>query len=544
MAELTLQSADGSRERYPLSRPSTVIGRSRQSDIVLPDPSLSRRHAEIEHQQDGFYLRDLGSTNGTRLNGMAVTQAVRLTAGDRITLGDVLLDFLSEATPAEDAGVQDVMAFSGRRLSDPDTWDRLDDAVGRQRKLVELLTRAAQSLLAHGAIEDLFGFVLDQVMEAIPAERGAILMLEGEPARLAMKACRSWASDQEGTLRVSRSISQRVIERQVSLLLPKVLEDQEFRSRSSIINLGIRSAICAPLWLSDANEERVIGLVYLDTLSESHVFSHEDLRVLTALANLAASKIETARLFRESLEKRRIEQDLRMAAELQRSLLPRAAPDLPGYSLAGGTIPCRQVAGDYFDFFWDGSELRFALADVSGKGAGAALMSTSLRMTVRSVWDGPSLADAVARTNQALCHDLPGGYRYVSFFVGGLDPRSGRLRYVNAGQTPPLLAHTSGAVESLATGGMVLGLFEEVTYEEGTADLAPGDALLAFSDGVRDAWNPAEEEFGVERLRTMVLERRGDDAQTLANAISVALDTHIGSARALDDRTLIVVKRS
>lgn len=546
MAELSVQGSNGSRERFPLKRDRITIGRSRESDIALPDQWLSRRHAEIRRKGEQFYLHDLGSKNGTLLNGSRINEEALLKPGDRISLGEYTLTFSWDEPkdPEEDSGEFEAYAYPARRLSDLDTRTAVNaEAVARQSRLLSILTRTASALLSHWSLEDLFKFVLDQLFEAIPAERGAILLLEGEPPALVMKACRA-CEGPEGSPRVSRSITRRVLEQRVSLLLPRVMDDSELASKESILNLGIRSAICAPLWLAgdSGDADEVIGIVYLDSMEESRAFNEEDLRILTALANLAASRIETAKLLEESLEMRTLERDIRMAAEIQLGLLPRSAPEVPGYSLVGSTIPCRAVGGDYYDFVLEGGRLHFALADVSGKGTGAALLTTALRAAVRSHWTENSITEAMARVNRNVCQNVPDN-RYITFFLARLDPASGQLSYVNAGQNPPLLVRAAGEVETLAEGGTVLGLFEAAQYAAGMAELRPGDTLLAFSDGVTETFNDASEEFGEQRLRRAVLEGRSSGAAELRDEILKRLDEFSGGAKATDDRTMVVLRR-
>ena len=317
-----------------------------------------------------------------------------------------------------------------------------------------------------------------------------------------------------------------------------------FKSEDSILASGIRTAMCAPLWFTATGEgkDSVIGLVYVDSLQHSHSFGEDDLRVLTALANVAAAKIENVRLLEESLEKRHMEEDMRLAAEIQTGLLPRGAPDVPGYELVGINQPCRTVGGDYYDFATEDGRLFIALGDVSGKGTGAALLMTVLRAAVRAHWMEESLADAVARINRTVCQNVPSN-KFVTFFVATLDPASGQVTYVNAGHNPPLLIRDGAEVELLQEGGMVLGLFEGVPYEAGRADMRPGDTLLAYSDGVTETWSPEGDEFGAEKLSDFAVDRHGLDAQALQDEILREIARFEAGARATDDRTLVVLRR-
>jgi serine phosphatase RsbU (regulator of sigma subunit)/pSer/pThr/pTyr-binding forkhead associated (FHA) protein len=548
MAEISVQAADGSRERYPLHKNRVTIGRSRDSDIFLPDQWLSRQHAEILQKPDGYYVSDLGSKNGTLLNGGRIHEEQRLRAGDIITLGEHTLTFSLGGEPGDDDTEADsdpigTRVFSARELSDIKTKPAIDATeLARQNRVLGVLSRAAGSLVRHRSLDEIFQMVLNLLFEAVPAERGAILLLEGAPPQLVLKAARNRAG--KPITGVSRSIARRVLEQRVSILLPNVMEDEVLSHQVSILGAGIRSAVCAPLWFTAdfAEQDAVIGLVYLDTRAHTSSFTEDDLQIVTALANVAAAKIENVRLLEESLEKRRLEQDMKMAAEIQKGLLPGAAPDIPGYDLAGSNRPSRSVGGDYYDFALDGGRLLFALGDVAGKGTGAALLMAVLRAAVRGHWAEGTGAEAMARINRTVCQNVTEG-KYVTFFLGRLDPASGRLAYVNAGHNPPLLIRAGGAVETLTEGGMVLGLFETVPYAEGTADLRRGDTLLVFSDGITEAMNPADEEFGETRLVALAVKTREGTAEDLQAGILAALETYSPGTRASDDRTLIILKR-
>ena len=352
-------------------------------------------------------MSDLKSKNGTLLNGEPVREWRRLRPGDVITLGEHTLTFCAESAEEEEEErePEGTRVFSVKELSAINTRPAIDPTeLQRQNRVLAILSKAASELVVHRPLDELFELVLDLLLEAVGAERGAILLLEGGPPHPVIKASRSRSGDP--LTRVSRSIARRAIEERVSLLLPNVLEDARFKSEDSILASGIRTAMCAPLWFTATGEGRdsVIGLVYVDSLQHSHAFTEDDLRVLTALANVAAAKIENVRLLEESLEKRRMEEDMRMAAEIQNGLLPREAPRVPGWDLAGCNRPCRTVGGDYYDFAIEDGRLLLALGDVSGKGTGAALLMTVLRAAVRGALDG-AVARRRRRAHQP--HRLP-----------------------------------------------------------------------------------------------------------------------------------------
>ncbi len=543
MAELKIQTADGSRERFPLSKPRITIGRARSSDVFLPDQWLSRHHAAIEQRLGSYYLLDLGSKNGTLLNGERVSGDRRLRDGDVITLGEHLLAFSLE-DELEERPPEGTRVFSAKELSDIKTKPSIDpEELARQNRILGVLSEAAKQLIVHRPIDELFEKVLDLLFEAVPAERGAIMLLEGTPPEPTIKASRS---RQGGPIaRLSRSIVRRVLEKKEALLISSVMDDASFSKQDSILATGIRSAMSAPLWYTatGSEEDEVIGLVYVDSLMASHSFSEEDVRILTALANVAAAKIENARLLEENLEKRVLEEEMRTAAEIQRGLLPDHAPTVPGYGVVGSNRPCRTVGGDYYDFGMDGGRLHFALGDVSGKGTGAALLMTVLRAAVRGHWGEGEPAEAVSRINRTVCQNVTPG-KYVTFFMGRLDPDTGSVAYVNAGHNPPIVVRADGSLDTLTTGGVVLGLFDEGEYEQATTRLGPGDVLVVFSDGVTETWNRDDVEFGDARLAELIRQGREMDAAALEAEILRELDRFSQGTKATDDRTLIVIKRN
>jgi phosphoserine phosphatase RsbU/P len=545
MAEIRIESADGASRRVTLDKERVTIGRSRENDVFLPDQWLSRQHAEVRTRGDGYVLVDLGSKNGTLLNGSRLSGEQGLKDGDLITIGEHRLVFSLGASDETDDDIEPIgtRIFPAREISDVVTKPVEDPGeLVRQNRLLRTLSQAASDLLVHRSLDELFARILELLLDAVPAERAAILLVEAGSAQPVIKASKSRAG--APITKVSRSIARRALQERVSLLLPNLLEDQAFKTQDSILASGIRSALCAPLWFTGEIAERdaVIGLVYLDSMQRSHSFTEDDIRVVTAVANIAAVQIENVRLLEENIEKRQLEDDMKKAAEIQRRLLPDGPPILPGYDVAGSNHPCRSVGGDYFDYVQTGGQLYLALGDVSGKGTGAALLMTVLRAAVRAHWTEYEPAEAVGRINRTVCQNVPDG-KYATFAMARLDPESGEIRYVNAGHNPPILVRADGRIEELKEGGMVLGMFEPVPYVHGDAHLDPGDTLVIFSDGVSETWDKQGEEFGEERLARTIAASRGLRAAAIEAGILAEIDAFSGGAKATDDRTLIVLKR-
>ncbi len=543
--ELLLRSSEGER-RIKVERERTTLGRSRDADIFIPDQWLSRMHAEILFDHGGLVIADLGSKNGTLVNGSRIQGPTPLRKGDQIKLGDHTVTVqwnIGEEDTEDDIQAVGTKVFSVKTLQEGvlKAPSSAEDLV-RKNRVLTVLSGAAAALLAHKPLSETFDQILDILFGAVEAERGAIAIFEGPPGAQLPEVKASKTRRGEPILRVSRSISRRCLKEQVSILLPNVLEDVALQSQQSIVTTGIRSAMCAPLWHSDSGKESVIGVVYLDSRERTHTFSEEDLELVTALASVAAAKIENARLLEESLEKRRLEEDMRVAAEIQRSMLPKASPVIEGYDVAAGTEPCRAVGGDYFDFHVTKDRLTFVLGDVSGKGTGAALIMTILRAAVRDHWLDPDLMVALREMNNLITQNVPAN-KYVTFFLGRLEIATGRLEYVNAGHNAPILSRGSGAVERLQTGGMVLGLFEDVSYERGWTQLDPHDRLIVFTDGFSETWNSKGEELGEEGLTNFVLDMPGTSANVMKEHLLRKADEFAEGLKATDDRTIIVVCR-
>jgi serine phosphatase RsbU (regulator of sigma subunit) len=561
MPQISIRSG-GIDRRIPLGG-RTIIGRAENSHVRLADRSLSRHHAEIHEREGHSWLVDLGSTNGTFVNGARLDRARALRDGDVIGLGEMTIVFHEELTRAPvEAQAGDVFDHEPTRVTAPSRALEapaaraypLHDLVRRATRrstghaeplpgarVLGILSQASGALLSHHPLPELFERILDLVLSAIPAERAAIMLLDGDPPQPVIRARRS--REGAGVLdHVSDAIARRVIDNHVGLLLPDVMEDERLRSRHSIVAGAIRGAMCVPLWVAAAAGEptRVLGLVYLDSRAPEPGFNETDLEILTMLANVAAAKLETARLLEESLEKRRLEEDLRLAADIQTRVLPRVAPAVPGFDVAASTRPCRTVGGDYFDLLLVGDTLHLGLGDVSGKGLGAAMLMIALRSAVRAHWATGSLAEATARINAAFHQDVPDD-KYATFFIARLDTTTGALAYVNAGHNRPLLVRADGSCESLAPGGTALGMFGSAIYEEATTTLGPGDALLVFSDGVSETWPDAER--ADTELCELVRRGRALDAAALQREIYAAVD-RLGPPRAPDDRTLMLLKRA
>jgi sigma-B regulation protein RsbU (phosphoserine phosphatase) len=288
------------------------------------------------------------------------------------------------------------------------------------------------------------------------------------------------------------------------------------------------------------------GLILLGPRIRGNAYTERDLQFVSSLGNLAIISIENVRLFKEALEKQRLEEDLKIAREIQQGLLPLDLPRVPGYELAAVNVSSRQVGGDYYDaVLLTDHQLALAIGDVSGKGTPAALLMSNVQAALRALAPlGQSIQETTGRINDLTCRNT-GGDKFITLFWGILDTVTHVFTYVNAGHNYPFLLRGSGAIERLEEGGMILGIMATaVPYAEGTVVLRPGDVLFMFTDGVSEAMNSNGEDLTEEKLQEMLTSVRSLSASQIIREVTRGIEEHVGGAPQADDLTMLVLKRT
>ena len=536
--ELLIYTPDGKTRTLALDRDRFTVGRSSASELCYPeDAGLSRQHLALEKVGETWTVRDMNSKNGTFVNGNRITEPYSLGPDDRVTAGHLTISFAEKVSPPV---TNTVVFVEGASTTSPSTTvvASLQGVLSQEKEIeggmqMRALIRVGRELSGNLPLSDLFNLIMNLSIEAVGAARGVLMTLEGD--ELVVRAARG-----EG-FRISSAVRDRVIKEKASLLVRDARLDEAFAGRMSIVQQQIRSMLAAPLQTDD----RVIGLIYLDSPHFVHEFTKDDLNLLTVMANVAAIRIEHTRLAEVEQAERMHAKELEQAAEIQRKLLPVNAPSVPGVDLAGYNAPCRTVGGDYFDFLpYPDGRVALLVGDVAGKGMPAALLMSSLQARVQVLFDEPAdLAALVTRLNRIINSNCPAN-RFISFFIGVLDPKTGQLNYVNAGHNPPLLARRDGTVEKLDCTGLILGIMPSARYEQQTVTLQPGDIVVLFSDGVTEASRPdVDEEFGEERLAQAVFKLRDLPAKSIIEAINQQVQEFTVGSPPADDITLVIAKR-
>lgn len=537
-AEFTVYTPLLSPTHYSFGHETVTIGRSSDCAIPVRDRYLSRHHAEIIPDAGRWLLKDLGSANGTYLNGTRVEKQKQLKPGDRIRVGDTEIVFHSE--PATDR-VQIAESKISATISIPvHQIEKAPEVTKSTMERVRILNSLAIELIEDQPFDDLFGFILDRIMDHLQPSRAAIGLLAENTLSLVKVEVRRREKSDTSELTISRTLLDEVVEKRNALAFTDIFASEKLSRAQSIIMQGIHSVLCAPLLIG----ERVVGVLYVDFLFNQRTISEEDVKLVAQIARFAAIKLENTRLREEAIKRQLLDEELKTAYVVQRRLLPEAPPQIEGYNFAGVNRPCRSVSGDYFDFVVrpDGS-LYFVIADVSGKGVTAALLMAGLQAAFRIYTkDDPSPKELVSRLNETLKENLPQS-KFITMFAGRLDPKSGVIEYTNAGHNPPLRVGGNG-VEELSTTDLLLGMFTHAEYQTQKMQLEPGDALVLFTDGLCEAENDAREEFGAPRLSEALATLHRRPAQVIAHELEQAVARFSDGQPMSDDVTLVVVSRN
>lgn len=530
-ARLVVTDALG-RRIVPIDKPLMTFGRRTESDVRLSGGDVSRLHAELVFDSGTATLRDCGSKFGTFVNGEQITERL-LKNGDALRFGRT-----------EDMQVVYLIGEQGS------TVEKSAVTAASELRQMSALLEGLRALGSGRVLDEVLALVLDSAIEVTGAERGFI-MLANPQRHLEFKLARSRGKVTLSgrTFDTSRKIPEEVFVTGEQRIVEDLLDGNLAPFHTGTVALGIRHVLCTPLRLVRYVEraeqrvaEEIIGVLYLDSRERGALKSEAARTALDTLSAEAALAIENARLYREALEKAKFEQELRVAAGIQQALLPPASRQGAFFTTAGLSVPCRSVGGDFFDYVdLPNGPFGFILGDVAGKGSPAALLAAAAMGMFSAEANYQDCASPVmARLNRGLFRRNIDG-RFLTAFYGILNP-DGRLLYSNAGHNAPILLSGGGDVRRLEAGGTVLGLFEGSTYAEECLELQPDDVVVLFSDGVTEALNVQNEEFGDGRLIACLQSIREASPQAVLEHVLHELRAFCGDAIQTDDITMVLVK--
>lgn len=411
----------------------------------------------------------------------------------------------------------------------------------RRHAVIELSTivEATKRLNSTLDLAELLNIILQLTTRHTGAERGTVFLVDHE--RNEIWSLVGLGLDQhEIRLPVNRGIAGWVAQHGESVNLPDAYADPRFESEIDLrLGFRTRSILCLPIRNKDGETIGVLQLLN----KRSGAFTPADEAMLRAISDHVALALENAQLHRELLHKQRMERDLALARSIQLGLLPESPPQLEGFDIAVSHRPSLEVGGDYYDFIRLAPDTTLTVvADVEGKGVGSAMVMANLQATLHALLAHlHSLERLVESLNDMILTDTR-GQKYMTMFVGLLDQPHRTLHYVNAGHVPPAVVRANGGIEYLREGGMVVGLFPSVHFDRGHVRLEPGDIVVACTDGITEANNPQEEEFGQERLVDLVARERALPASEIVQTVLTEVDRFSRGGTHEDDRVILILK--
>jgi serine phosphatase RsbU (regulator of sigma subunit)/pSer/pThr/pTyr-binding forkhead associated (FHA) protein len=549
---LEVTAPDASRERVAVTQFPFNIGRGGEGEnaLQLSDGRISRRCAAIVADGSGYRLDDRGNRYGLFVNGEKVEQQRSLREGDVITFGvDGSYQIVFRLGSAPEQAPQESVVNLLTRIGSLSDFTGGATASGLSR--LNLLLEATSLLHSQLPLDSVLGTMLDHAISITHADRG--LLIDPDAAgklRVHLARGKKGESLPPETLNPSQTAINQAISRQSSVITEDLnLAGLDLKAAESVVVQGLRAVVAIPLYASsrstaDTGAERergqLLGVIYLDS---RHIaaFSALDRQILDALAVQAASILDNARLVERERERQRLEQELSIARTIQQALLPHGLNDFPHLAVTGVHHPCTEVGGDYFDVV-PVSEDRTAIliADVSGKGLGAALLTTMLQGALSGMTMGADPVKVFNHINKFLCRHAEVG-RYATMFIGMLG-RDGMLEYIKAGHPSPLLLRQGEVSELYTEGSFPVGLIPDAEYTSARLQLEPEDTLVLFSDGVTEAENPGRELFEVEGLSKALTGQQAVPVEALKQSILDAVQVFTRGAKQSDDLTLLVVR--
>jgi phosphoserine phosphatase RsbU/P len=543
-AVLEVIAPDAPRRSIPITQSPFLIGRGRGTgnQLQLSDARVSRSAVAILFD-DRYYVEDRGQRGGILLNGKKIAKHV-LEDGDVITFGVDASHQIIFRTSSSNTSVDQLLS----RIENITHGDSSPGGLSR----INLLLEATMLLHSQLPLDAVLGTMLDHAMAVTDAERGLLLEAD-QSGSLRMRLAR-------GHKRVplplesfspSQTAVRLAVQRQSSVITEDFnRDDLNLQGAQSIITQRLRAVVAIPLYamsrvnsaesLIRAERGQFLGILYLDSRRPA-AFSKLDRQILDAIASEAASILDNARLVERERERQRMEQELSIARDIQQALLPRSFRDFSHLAITGTSSPCLAVGGDYFDVFpLSDDRTAFLIADVSGKGLGAALLTTMLQGALSGMKMGADPAQVFNHINRFLCEHSEVG-RYATMFFGILD-RDGRLEFVNAGHPSPLLVRASEVDEPFTEGGFPVGLIPDASYVASCVVLRPGDTLVLYSDGVTEAADPDDQMFGVSRLRELLIGQHDAPLEALKRTILEAVRSFVRGADQADDITLLLTR--
>ncbi|HPC15167.1 MAG TPA: SpoIIE family protein phosphatase [Candidatus Hydrogenedentes bacterium] len=529
---------------------SIIIGRTPDCGFVINDPSASRHHVEIVAHGTVFNWRDLGSTNGTILNGTRMIEG-ELRHGDKITIGATVLRFEIEAdTPARPTPKSS--AVSESTLTFGTDFNPSAQQGHSPAELLEAAYSVLNAISSNYETCSLQDQILETTMKAIRGQHGGIFFAgEGENQLAPCPVCHKVHTIREGRLervnvdavRISRTAARRVLTGGESVLYRDKITDSDLNMADSVMALNLRSIMCVPL----RAKSKILGILYVDADRENHTYSRDDLLLCAAVGNGAGLAIENASMHQQILERQRIEQEIAHAWMIQQGFLIREWPTAGTgrFEVYGETRPARVAGGDFYDFVHvDADHAGILIGNVSGKGVPTSLsMAQLLAEFRRCAHYVVSPVEVLKSLNADLVKQSPNS-TFCTLCYLTVNLATGRTLCANAGHHPALLIRPDGVELAGHASGQPAGVSASPTWVDAEWNLSAGDTVLLYTNGVVSArHSESGDELGIEGLARIARNFHAHPPRGLIEAVNDAVTAYCAPARPHDDCTMIALRR-
>lgn len=565
MAQIIVMDGPGVGTTFELGAGNT-LGRGSNCNIRLESSGIKEEQSTIRRKGNGYVIAPISGSE-VLVNGQVVRQERKLVHGDMITLADVMLLYGEEnenkneavgqpvaTTPASTLPVEDVAddtekpTIKSRQKFYKDTKDAIQGMTDTKHtsRNMEVLLKVTNAIMSKLELKELLQQLLDIVFEELPADRGTIFLRDIKANKLWPMASKKRPEvKQTDKIMASRTMLKEVMESKEGVLTKDAAKDERFQMGLSIAAQQIHAAICVPLV---GKNEEVLGAIHIDATRADRIFTEEHLRLVTAIAMQASLAIENALLVQQLGEKKRIEQELVIASNIQMQLLPKSLPQIGGVEVYGLMIPAKEVGGDYYDFVVseDKGRLYTCIGDVSGKGVPAGLVMVMARCFFRPlILSHESTKKILEELNKFLVADTRKDM-FMSMLVIKWDVKEQIFSWTGAGHEHLLVYRgNTKKCEAIRAGGIVLGMMKKADrfFKEQTLALGPGDAIILYTDGVTEALNAQNQMFELNRVIQLVEKYGHLPAEKICNSILEELKKFMGSAAQYDDITIVAIRK-
>ncbi|MFQ5863864.1 MAG: SpoIIE family protein phosphatase [bacterium] len=537
-AKLRVSQGNGLNQTYYLFSKKYKIGRGANNDVVIEDSSVSRYHAEISLQRGYFYFKDNGSKNGSLINSQRVTQK-RLVHLDCIQLGNAVIHFYDEKNNPLyfDAGIQ--------------TEEYI------QKEFFKFAEKRHTKIKS----DDVLLTMLDLAISLLHAEQGAILITDPSKG-LRFKIGKNHDGEiitEEELVDLDWEIIKESIESRKTKAVSEGSTSEEHKNEDIVPIQWHKTAVPLISTQSEQSDEPhcgylgndgILGVFYFSQKQKTHSLSKKKQELLVTLAQQAAYAIENEILFVEAKIKRKIEDELSLARDIQQRLLPTTIPNITNFEMASFVQPCESVGGDYYDFVPISTKcVGISIGDICGKGVPAALLTATVQAAIRSQLEYTLSPQQIVRNLNRLFIKSTAESIFLTLFFGILDVKECQLKYINAGHPPPIFISKDRIIRELSGTTPALGIFEGKLEKEKSIAFEPGDLLLLYTDGIIESQNQEKEIYGRKRLLQFIHslclnERtRTHNPDSLIKCVKDDLFAFVNGAKQTDDLTLLAFKR-